>query len=236
MANIIGTSGNDTLAGTSSADTINGLAGNDRLDGLDGNDLLIGSAGNDTLIGGAGNDTLEGGAGLDIVVLGGNRAAYVFNGTTPSVLGPEGIDVLVDIERVQFADKRLALDLGLGQSAGNTVRVIGAAFDAPAIQQHADWVGLGLQFFDAGMSMLDVCRLVAEQVLRMNNSTFVTTVYANVVGTPPSPAEHGFFVGLLQGSGGSMTQAQLLEVAAGVDLNAININLVGLQQGGVEFA
>ncbi len=53
MANITGTSGNDTLTGTSSDDTISGLAGNDTLIGLGGDDTLIGEAGNDTLDGGA---------------------------------------------------------------------------------------------------------------------------------------------------------------------------------------
>ena len=42
-------------------------------------------------------------------------------------------------------------------------------------------------------------------------------------------------VGLLQGSGGTMTQADLLVLAANADINAQNINLVGLQQNGVEF-
>lgn len=42
-------------------------------------------------------------------------------------------------------------------------------------------------------------------------------------------------MGLLQGSGGPLTQAQLLEAAANSDINAQNIDLVGLQQSGVEF-
>jgi hypothetical protein len=44
------------------------------------------------------------------------------------------------------------------------------------------------------------------------------------------------FASLLQGSGGQMTQGQLLEFAANIDLNAQQINLVGLQASGVEFA
>ena len=42
-------------------------------------------------------------------------------------------------------------------------------------------------------------------------------------------------VGLPRGSGGSMTQAELLMLAANADLNAVNIELAGLQQSGVEF-
>ena len=54
MANITGTSGNDSLVGTSVADTISGL---------DGHDTLVGNAGNDSLNGGLGNDYYVVGAG-----------------------------------------------------------------------------------------------------------------------------------------------------------------------------
>ena len=128
----------------------------------------------------------------------------------------------------------MALDLGLGEAAGNTVRIIGAAFDAPAIQQHPDWVGTGLSFFDSGMSTLAVSELVVP-ILGLSNTAFVNTVYQNVVGMVPAAAERDFYVGLLVGGGGTMTQAQLLELAANADINAVNINLVGLQQSGVEF-
>lgn len=51
----------------------------------------------------------------------------------------------------------------------------------------------------------------------------------------PSATERDFYVGLLQGSGGSMTQAELLMLAAIADLNALNIKLMGLDLSGVEF-
>lgn len=47
--------------------------------------------------------------------------------------------------------------------------------------------------------------------------------------------ERDAFVGQLQGSGGTLSQGQLPEMAAGIGLNEINIGLVGLQQGGVAF-
>jgi hypothetical protein len=64
---------------------------------------------------------------------------------------------------------------------------------------------------------------------------FVNLVYRNVVGVAPTAAERAYFVGLLQGSGGTLTQAQLLEIAANYPLNETNINLVGLQQDGVAY-
>jgi Ca2+-binding RTX toxin-like protein len=65
MANITGTTGNDTLAGTSADDVIQGLDGNDNLTGGAGNDRLEGGAGIDTMNGNDGNDLLIGGADGD---------------------------------------------------------------------------------------------------------------------------------------------------------------------------
>jgi hypothetical protein len=70
----------------------------------------------------------------------------------------------------------------------------------------------------------------------LSDTDFVTTVFTNVVGFAPDAVTRDGFVGLLQGSGGTTTQGQLLELAATVPLNEVNIDLAGLQQGGVEFA
>jgi len=207
---------------------------------FNGDDVFTGSNGNDLVDGWLGNNTLDGGAGID-------TAAYILGiedyeiTKMPSgyrvtkLIGPSQTDTLMNIERAQFLDWGLALDLDPGQAAANTVRVIGAAFDAPALQQHPDWVGLGLELFDEGITMPQVCELVAQQVLRMDNETFVTTVYTNVVGAAPPASERDHYVGLLQGSGGTMTQGQLLEFAANCEANTVNVDLVGLQQTGIEF-
>ena len=212
------------------------LTGPDVVTGGDGGDYLLGYGGNDIMRGGGGNDTLDGGDGVDTAVFNGTRAANTLakpaSGYTIS--GPEGTDTLINIERLQFGDKYIAIDLDPGEAAANTVRVIGAAFDAPMIGAHPEWVGVGLGFFDSGMSMLVVCEQVV-QILNLTNTDFVTTVYTNVVGSAPSNAVRDSYVGLLQGGGGRMMQAELLASAANTPVNETNIGLVGLQQSGVEF-
>ncbi|MBI4208037.1 MAG: hypothetical protein HY527_23700 [Betaproteobacteria bacterium] len=209
-----------------------------------GNELdnvLTGNELNNTLTGLAGNDTLDGGAGADTAVYSSTRAAYTVSGTAPqfSVSGPEGSDTLASIERFQFSDKRLAFDLASGEAAGDTVRIIGAAFGANNLLP--EYVGIGLDLFDGGMRMLEVCGLALGTPLYLSlagsssDVDFVSTVYENVVGVVPSDAERDFYVRLLQGSGGTMTQAELLMLAANAAANAQNIDLVGLQQSGVEF-
>ncbi|WP_013321018.1 putative Ig domain-containing protein [Gloeothece verrucosa] len=78
IANLIGTSGNDTLIGTPNSE---------KLEGLGGNDSLAGAEGNDTLDGGTGNDSMSGGTGDDL---------YIVNTTSDRTLeNPnEGIDTV----------------------------------------------------------------------------------------------------------------------------------------------
>ena len=96
------------------------------------------------------------------------------------------------------------------------------------------YVGIGLGMFDSGMSMLQACAEVT-QLMGLGNQAFVTTVYTNVVGFAPSDVERDAFAGQLQGSGGTLSRGQLLEMAAGIGLNETNIGLVALQQNGVAF-
>ena len=223
--------------GTVPSNVFSGTEGSDNLVGTSGDDFILAAGGQDTLSGLGGNDTLSGGLGVDTVIYNSIRMNYTILGTSSglSVSGAEGNDKLSGIERFNFADKDIAVDLNSGQAASNTVRIIGAAFDAPTIQEHPDYVGVGLSLFDSGQSMLEVAQLVVGVMGNPTNDVFVDTVYQNVVGTAPLPADHNFYVGLLAGSGGAFTQAQLLEIAANSEVNATNINLIGLQQSGVEF-
>ena len=226
----------EAVVGTHFADSLVGDDAANLLEGAAGADSLAGGVGGDSIAGGAGNDALDGGPGVDLAVHVGSRATYAINGARPNFLvsGPDGNDTLANVERLQFSDTSIAFDLAPQEAAGNTARIIGAAFDRAAILQHPDWVGIGLELFDSGQSTEQVCQLVA-QIMDLGDAAFVNTVFENVVGAPPSPAERDYFVGLLQGSGGTLTQGQLLDLAANVPLNAVNIDLIGLQQTGVEF-
>lgn len=209
------------------------------LDALVGSALaerFIGGNGDDRLEGRGGNDFIDGGAGIDTAVFGLGRASYDVRGAGASltVFGLGETVALVDIERLRFSDRSFAMDLSPGEAAANTVRIIGAAFDAPAIAQHPDWVGIGLNFFDSGQTFAQVCDLVAG-ILALTDGTFVDTLYANVVGSAPDAGTHAALLRLLHSGGGPMSQGDLLQFAATHPLNDINIDLVGLQISGVAF-
>jgi Ca2+-binding RTX toxin-like protein len=229
---LLGGGGTDTLISIENAQ------------GSDFDDTIIGSSGSNELEGRGGNDTIDGGAGADTAVFRGARSDYdvvqtASGYTVTDKLGTDGTDTLSGIERLRFSDTTIALDLAPGEAAGNTVRLIGAAFGKSNITP--ELVGIGVDIFDAGLSMLQVADLALRTPLYLSiansnsNVDFVNTVYRNLVGTLPSDAERDFYVGLLQGSGGTMSQAELLAIAANSPLNNQNIDLVGLQENGVEL-
>ncbi len=91
---------------------VNGGAGDDSLAGGPGPDDLRGLGGNDTLCGGAGNDTLDGGTGNDIAMFSGVRSDYrltlldgIVTVTDLRPGGPEGQDVLTNVETLKFRDQ-----------------------------------------------------------------------------------------------------------------------------------
>ncbi len=96
--------------------TINGTANNDELLGFATDDTINGFEGDDSLTGGWGNDTLIGGAGADVVYLEGNPGDFRF-ALNPSgqvvatdlndADGNEGVDILADVETIQFTDRHL---------------------------------------------------------------------------------------------------------------------------------
>src|SRR6185503_1505743 len=103
---------NDDLSGNGGGDELVGGAGNDRLDGGDGADALFGSDGTDDLTGAAGDDAHNGGNGVDTAHFAGEYLDYEIQldaaGTStvrdlrPTVDGDEGLDSLVNVERLEF--------------------------------------------------------------------------------------------------------------------------------------
>lgn len=80
-----------------------------------GNNVLQGDLGDDTLTGGQGNDTLIGDEGSDTGVYVGNRADYTIVVTadgfqiTDNTAGRDGVDQLIDMESLRFADQTVTL-------------------------------------------------------------------------------------------------------------------------------
>ncbi len=200
-----------------------------------GNDVLIGNAAGNWLQGGAGNDGLDGGLGIDLAVYGAVRASAAVAATATgfSVTSDlDGADTLVNVERLQFADSALALDLD--GNAGTVAKVLGAVFGRDEVANEV-YAGIGLYYIDGGMAYESLMQLAIDARLGIGAShpAVVDLLYANVVGVPPGDADRTHFVGLLDSR--AYTVAGLGVMAADIDLNVTNINLIGLAQQGLEY-
>ena len=137
-----------------------------------GNDLLRGNSVANILSGGAGNDMLDGGSGLDTAAYAGQKAQYAIsraNGTVvDSDAARDGSDTLVSIERLQFSDTMVGLDVGKGESTGEVYRLYLTVLGR---NPQADPTGSGFW-----IDKLDQGVLSAEQMVGsfLNSTEFVS--------------------------------------------------------------
>lgn len=246
-----GSNGNAFLSGGDLTDTATSSATYAVIAGTGENDIfnlstttrpgsrVFGNEGNDDVI--AKKDSIVrfyAGPGIDSVSypdLSSNNKITVTSLSVKTIL-PTGrtiTDYLENVERIKFTDKAIAYDLDATQSAGQTVAILNAAFGKSSLSNKL-FVGIGLSLFDNKKSMSDVATLaVGTGSVGANNTEFVKTIWQNVVGSPIDDANLKTYVGMLEN--GTFTQPSLLTLAATTELNIKAVNLVGLQQTGIEF-
>ena len=146
-------------------------------------------------------------------------------------------DYLINIERLQFSNGKVALDVESG-NAGEAAKLIGALLGPNFLKDKA-LTGIVINLLDQKYSSETIATLglATPMFLEMAGSNshkdFVRHVFTNVVGRPPSTEESNTYVNILEAGA---SQSSLALMAAHTDLNAQRINLVGLIQHGLEFA
>ncbi len=216
------------IYGTRYADTIFGTVRRDVIDGRAGRDLIKASAG---------TDEIDGGSDLDTVAYAGPREAYAvsFNGAwfkvaaRPGSMATEGTSELRRVERVQFSDGGLALDLD-GQ-AGKVARILGAVFGADAVADQR-LAGTGLSLLEQGMSYEALAAAAVSFAGKAAHAEIVDLLWNNIVGTAIPAAERAYWVGLLDGG---LSVGAFAVLAADTSLNAANIDLLGLAATGLAY-
>lgn len=184
----------NVVHGTAAAETLTANAPQQVLDGQGSNDSLVGSAYNDIFIGGSGNDTLAGGSDgwTDTALYNGPIRNYTIEHQPDGTFvitdhsGADGTDVLSHIDRVQFADARVALDIE--GNAGQAYRLYQAAFN-----RVPDLGGLGYQMnaLDIGLTLTQVAgNFIASPEFQrtygnVGDTQFVTLLYQNVLHRAP---------------------------------------------------
>ncbi|MES2785501.1 MAG: hypothetical protein V4684_08560 [Pseudomonadota bacterium] len=231
----------DGVFGSASAESLQGAHGTN-LAGLtvSTNEIFYGYAGNDTITGFGGDDVIFGGdaSDTDTAVYHGLRSEYsiALNGiggvsVKDKVFDRDGADE-VYAERLLFADGGLAFDLDT--NAGMVAKVLGAVF-GKSYATDPLYVGLGLDAIDATPMSIEQLSAGAMSLAMpgASNSAIVGRVYTNMAGHAPSAPVLASYTSLLDS--GQYSVGEFVAAAANLEINAINIGLVGLHTTGLAF-
>ena len=176
IENAVGGSGDDIIYGNGSENRIQAGAGNDKIKG------------------GYSNDYIDGGQGIDTAIYTG--ASYQYGGSKSSgtvidsVDKRDGLDILMNVERLAFTDTMVALDTAFNENAGNTYLLYQAAFDrAPDVAGLGYWIAE----VDSGANMVSDVALnfiLSEEFNGLYGSNplahqFVDLLYQNVLNRTP---------------------------------------------------
>ena len=167
---------------------------------------------------------INGGAGLDKIVVSETLSEY----RTFLSEGPLLID---DIERLQFTDGSLALDLD--GNAGTVAKILGAVFGADEVS-NKEYAGIGLSYLDSGDWNFETLGALAMGVLApVDNTEICEILWENVAGSPAEVSDIAPFVSMLDNE--ELSVGELVVLAANTAQNLENIDFVGLQSTGLEY-
>jgi hypothetical protein len=234
--------GNDQFVGdqtTPFSDEVSGYGGNDRFVMTYGNPF---------------SEKFHGGDGIDTAVITSDRVHWTIEqGTVWDIftrsMGAEGYRVtdtrhadsgeygeqghvleLTEVERIQFRDINVALDLG--GAAGQTAKVLAAVFGKDALSIPG-YVGVGLTLFDDGQTLESVAALALDFVGAQTNIDIVNILYSNLFGAMPTTSEAQPYIDAL--NAGALTRGSIGAAAAELTDDLDIIDLIGLAETGIEY-
>ncbi len=200
-------------------------------------DVLIGNALNNQFTPDKGNDWVEGADGLDTVYLSDSKNSYVLNNQEDfvelwSASANTGLKTLIGIERMVFKDSAIAWDLD--GHAGQVAQILGAVF-GPESVQNTKYAGIGLSLMDKGFSYSQLMGLAIEANIGFgaSHAQVINMLYQNLLKMSADANAIAYWSALLDQ--GVFTHASLAVMAADLDLNKQNINLIGLASSGLEY-
>jgi hypothetical protein len=207
-------------------------AGNDKITISGGGSGLSVNAGtgNDVITLGDSNHAVDGGAGIDTAVFSGARAAYAITKTADgySVKGSAGTDTLVGVERVQFSDSTLALDIS--GNGGQVYRLYQAAFNRVP---DAGGLGYWIKAADNGATLQSIAAefIKSDESKAMyganpNNADFLDKLYHNVLHRAGDKAGYDWWLGHMN-AGDTSQAAALAEFGESAENQAALIGSIG---------
>ena len=170
-----------------------------------------------------------------------------------TVSNRDDLDTLAEVERLEFevaeanGANRVALDIvGNGGTAakalgfdshgngGKAAKIIGALWGKESVENPA-FVGIVLYYVDSGVSYEALLGLGLNALLGANktNEAVASLLYTNLMGEAPTQDAKKELSGYMDS--GAYSQAGFARAIADLELNATNINLVGLSDTGLQY-
>lgn len=230
---IFGGNGDDIIFGMYGFDDIFGGAGNDNIRGGIGDDELYGGTGNDTLDGEWDDDTIDGGTGIDTSVYSTDAGAATItnnNDDTFTVVTATGTDTITNVERLQFGDYNIALDID--GTAGDVAEIIGSVLGTSELT-NKELVGIGIDYLDNGGTYESLVEAALVYVGADTDEEIVNTLYTNIINAAPDQEHTDFYLSLVDNT--DMTITDLAVLASQSSVNGTNVDLVGLTATGIEY-
>jgi Domain of unknown function (DUF4214) len=222
----------------------------DVITGLSGNDVFIGYGSGEN---GIPKDYFYAGDGIDTSVYRGAFSEYtisfneeiwddrVANGSrVPGICvddlvrGRDGSDALNDVERLQFSNTNLALDIDLWDNAGSAYRLYKAAFD-----REPDEVGLGYwidQLDNGGSLQLAASGFLISDEFRSlygsnpSDTLFLTRLYNNVLDRDPDQGGLNYWISQI--NNGMSRESALINFS---ESNENVSNVAALIDNGIQY-
>ena len=193
-------------------------------------DVIIGNSQNNVVTFVGGNDIVDGQAGMDTLRLWNTAAEFKIAKDTSSgywnveaINNATGSIELQNLERIYFADKAWALDMGANENAGRTAKILGALFGKEGLS-YPSFRGIGLYFLDAGYSYEALMGAAVDTRLwpGASKADVAKVLMANVPGLVVDPNAYA-------------NTTAMAVAAADSELNKAMINLVGLATTGFDY-
>ena len=193
-------------------------------------DVIIGNSANNTLMFIGGNDIIDGQAGRDVLYMWTKSTDHRIykdvsssNWNVEAVNNSAGSIEMQNMERIYFADKAWALDLGSDENAGRTAKILGALFGKEGLS-YPSFRGIGLYFLDAGYSYEALMGAAVDTRLwpGASKADVAKVLMANVPGLVINPNAYA-------------STTAMAVAAADSELNKAMINLVGLATTGFDY-
>jgi len=220
------------------------------LNGTNTDNVIYGLGGNDHIIGKKGNDSLDGGFGLDTAQYMGIISDYtvsvdpIITRVFDKITNRDGTDTLTNIERLQFTDKNIALDLAPTQAAGQTALLIGAVLPGQLVYDVSKQALLGsvIGLFDQGFTLNQLSgallRLPVWDVLTgkaaPTNADIASYLVNNVYGGKQTTAITNAAIAAMNAETPT-TQGTYLASLAASTANQTHVDLVGVQATGLVY-